>query len=282
MQHLNKNSTDIIAKLDKDTLKLLQVNLQMHMDAGVDELIGSLASDFFIHTQQASTTNNFVSQGLSSPLESQQIMPSDLPENAITSEQLAMGCHSLEDLYNAVAGFGGCALKDTATSLVFGAGNPNADLMVIGEAPGADEDRQGKPFVGVDGQLLDRMLQAIGQTRESFYVTNVLYWRPPGNRTPTDGEIAACLPFLQRQIELVAPKVLLLVGGRAAKSLLNQNAGITKLHGKWFEYTTKDRKSIPAISIFHPAYLLRTPEHKRFAWQDLCALATFMQSNKFG
>lgn len=180
-------------------------------------------------------------------------------------------CTSLDDLRAALEAFDGCALKNTATQLVFGDGNPQADIMVIGEAPGADEDRQGKPFVGVSGQLLDRMLGFIGLTRDVFYITNTVYWRPPGNRKPNDGEFAICRPFVDKHIELVNPKLLLLVGDKSVRGLAGATSGITRSRGKWYDVTVGD-KTIPAMASFHPAYLLRTPAAKRQAWQDLLAL----------
>jgi DNA polymerase len=169
--------------------------------------------------------------------------------------------------------FDGCQLKQTATNLVFGDGNPKAKVMLVGEAPGADEDRQGKPFVGVSGQLLDRMLGWIGLDRSSFYITNQVYWRPPGNRKPTDAEVAACQPFVMRHIELVSPELLILVGGAATKTLLGRTDGVMKLRGRWFEYASGGLpRPIPAMVVLHPAFLLRTPSFKRETWRDLLAV----------
>jgi uracil-DNA glycosylase len=200
-----------------------------------------------------------------------------IPASASAAEQsaraLAAAATSLEELADALAAFDGCPLKFTATKLVFADGNPKAELMLVGEAPGSDEDRDGRPFVGVSGQLLDRMLAAVGLGREDVYVANTLYWRPPGNRSPTQAEIAACLPFIQRQIELVAPKILVLLGGAAAKTMLNRADGITKLRGRRFEYESAGMLApIPALATYHPAYLLRQPSQKREAWQDFLSL----------
>ena len=185
----------------------------------------------------------------------------------------AAGAGTLDALRAALAGFDGCALKQTATNLVFGDGNPRSGVMLIGEAPGADEDRQGLPFVGVSGQLLDRMLAAIGRDRTSAYIANILPWRPPGNRQPTPGEIALCLPFIQRHIELVDPRLIVLVGGTAAKTLLGRAEGIMKLRGRWFDYQSAGlARPIPALATFHPAYLLRAPAQKREAWRDFLTL----------
>jgi DNA polymerase len=163
-------------------------------------------------------------------------------------------------------------LRDTATNLVFADGVPESGLMMIGEAPGGDEDRLGRPFVGVSGQLLDRMLASIGlDRRTNFYLTNILPWRPPGNRTPTDAEITLFLPFLLRHIELVRPRHLVLLGGVAAKSLLRAKDGITRLRGRWHGVETGLGR-LPALATLHPAYLLRTPSAKREAWADLLLL----------
>ena len=195
---------------------------------------------------------------------------------AINSAQtMAAAATDLASLAEALRQFDGSTLKYTATNLVFADGNPAAPSMWIGEAPGADEDRQGKPFVGVSGQLLDRMLAAIGLDRRSSYITNILPWRPPGNRKPTPAEAELFQPFLDRHIELVRPRLLVLVGGTAAATLLKRPEGITRLHGKWFEHQTVagDPASVaPVIAIFHPAYLLRQPALKRDAWRDLLAI----------
>ncbi|MFN4283082.1 MAG: uracil-DNA glycosylase family protein [Alphaproteobacteria bacterium] len=191
-----------------------------------------------------------------------------------SASALAGAAKSLDDLRAALVAFEGCGLKKTATNLVFADGNPQARVMFIGEAPGADEDRQGLPFVGVSGQLLDRMIGHIGLTRaESAYITNVLFWRPPGNRTPTPDEIGACLPFVERHIELIDPAVIVLVGGIAAKTLLARSEGITRLRGQWHTYETpRMSHPVPIIATFHPAYLLRSPGQKRDAWKDLLAI----------
>ena len=150
--------------------------------------------------------------------------------------------------------------------------------MIIGEAPGAQEDRQGKPFVGPAGQLLDLMLAAIGLDRSKVYITNLLFWRPPGNRNPTPAEIAVCLPFLERQVELIAPKLLLLTGGMSAKTLLNRSEGILRLRGRWDDYRhPRMAEPIPALPTLHPAYLLRQPAQKREAWRDLLSFVEAME-----
>lgn len=188
------------------------------------------------------------------------------------ARDIAARCHSLGELEEALAGFDGCTLKATAKQLCFADGNPNARLMLIGEAPGAEEDRLGKPFVGPSGQLLDRILAEIGIDRATAWITNVIFWRPPGNRAPTTGEIAVCQPFLERQIELLAPRIILFVGGIAAKALLGRAEGVTKLRGRPFTYTGTDGREIPCLVTFHPAYLLRQPLNKRFVWRDMLQL----------
>lgn len=190
---------------------------------------------------------------------------------ALEARDMARKAASLEELKAALAGFDGCALKATAKSLCFADGNPKARLMLVGEAPGADEDRVGLPFVGRSGQLLDRMLATIGLKRDSdIYIANVVPWRPPGNRTPTPQEVAICLPFIQRQIELANPDILLCIGGPSAQALLGF-PGILASRGKWTEYDTGTRR-IRAMATLHPAYLLRQPLQKRLSWRDLRAL----------
>ena len=191
-----------------------------------------------------------------------------------SAREIAASCRTLGELEAALAAFDGCGLKETAKQLCFADGSPEARVMLIGEAPGAEEDRQGKPFVGPSGQLLDRMIAEIGLDRSRVWITNVIYWRPPGNRPPTTGEIAVCLPFLERQIELLDPAVILFVGGIAAKALLNRTEGVTKLRGRPFTHATAEGREIPCLVTFHPAYLLRQPLNKRFVWRDLLQLKT--------
>ena len=194
-------------------------------------------------------------------------------QGVVDSRNAAAKAQNLTELRAAVAAFEGCALKQTATNMVFADGNPEADLMIMGEAPGAEEDRQGVPFVGASGKLLDRMLAAIGRDRTSTYISNILFWRPPGNRNPTDAEVAVCMPFVERHIALVRPKVLVFVGGASAKALLDRKEGIMRLRGKWYEYGNPALEApIPAMATFHPAYLLRSPGQKREVWRDLLAV----------
>ena len=196
-----------------------------------------------------------------------------LAEAAQSARLVAAGAATIEALGALVAAFDGCPLKRTATTTVFMDGNPAAPVMIIGEAPGADEDRIGRPFVGRSGQLLDRMLAAIGLDRTTVQITNVIYWRPPGNRKPTSAEIAACLPFVLRHIALARPQVVVLAGGTAASALLPLSEGITRLRGRWFELAVPGLDApVPTLAMFHPSFLLRAPERKREAWRDLLAL----------
>jgi DNA polymerase len=199
--------------------------------------------------------------------------PPPAPDVAIaTAREAARTAPSLEALRALLETFEGCALKATATRLVFADGNPKARIMFVGEAPGREEDLEGLPFVGRSGKLLDRMIAAIGLDRRSAYIANVIPWRPPGNRTPTPQETQICLPFIRRQIELVDPDVLVTLGNPSTQALLGTREGIMRTRGKWFEFDTGSR-AIRALATFHPAYLLRSPSYKRMAWQDLRAVA---------
>ena len=189
--------------------------------------------------------------------------------NKSSSEHPAYNCKTLEELKNAMHEFTGCALKKSALNTVFCDGNPKADIMLIGEAPGADEDAQGLPFVGQSGQLLNKIFLAAGLGRDKLYISNILPWRPPGNRTPTNDEIAICLPFIEQHIHLVKPKLLVFLGGVSAKTLLETNEGITKLRGSFHEYKTRYGDIIPCFATYHPAYLMRSPGQKAQVWHDM-------------
>ncbi len=202
--------------------------------------------------------------------------PPDAAELAARSA--AKSAPNLEALENALRGFDGCGLKATAKNLCFYRGAPRARLMIIGEAPGREEDLEGRPFVGRAGQLLDKMLAAIALKEQDVHITNVVYWRPPGNRTPTPQESQVCRPFLERQIELVAPDIVLLLGGAAAKQVLDVSDGIMRIRGKWREIQSGQR-SVKTMATLHPAYLLRTPAAKRHAWRDLLAVQTALDTN---
>lgn len=188
------------------------------------------------------------------------------------AEELCRKAQTLDDLKAMIESFEGCPLKFSANSTVFGYGNPQAEIFIIGEAPGSDEDRLGEPFVGKSGHLLTKMLQTIGVDRRDCYITNVLPWRPPGNRTPTDEEVITCLPFLKKQIELVSPKIIFILGRSAANTLLDNSETISSLRGHFIDYTTESGKVIPTLSSFHPAYLLRSAGQKAKSWSDLLRL----------
>jgi len=198
---------------------------------------------------------------------------------AVTSaREAAKSAATLEELHAALARFEGCALKFTAMNLVFADGNPQARVMLVGEAPGAEEDREGLPFVGRSGKLLDRMLASVGLDRSTVYIANIVPWRPPGNRTPTPQESAICLPFIRRQIELVNPDILVCLGKPSMQTLLGIKEGIRGVRGRWFDYDTGTR-TIRALVTFHPAYLLRSPLEKRHAWRDMLALKKALVSS---
>jgi len=249
--------------------------LRWYVEAGVDETIGDVPIDRYKAPVKAGPS---LAAASVSEKPSAAVTPAMTASPAIQADgsaaHLAQTAQNVEELKAAVEAYTGCGLKQFASRTVFADGNPKARVMFIGEAPGADEDRQGLPFVGVSGKLLDRMLESVGLSRESnAYITNVVFWRPPGNRAPTDEEIAACLPFVTRHIELVDPAVLVFVGGLSAKTLLAKPLGITKLRGRWYDYESPGLpRPVPAMALFHPAYLLRSPQQKRLAWRDLLAI----------
>jgi DNA polymerase len=195
------------------------------------------------------------------------------PAPAVRAQEVAQAANTIAELRAALAGFEGCPLSTTATNLVFADGNPDAGLMLVGEGPGAEEDRAGRPFVGPSGQFLDRMLASIGLDRTQLLITNLIPWRPPGNRNPTDSEVLICLPFLLRHIALVRPRRLVLLGALAAKAILDDTSGIRRLRGRWTRAHIPGLDApIPTLPMLHPAYLLRTPGAKREAWADLLLL----------
>lgn len=266
--------------------------LRWQLEAGVDETVAAIPVNRFASREDAPPDVTGENNGeLPSPppgdppCDGPGDMPPPLPLPALSSAlapiddavgravALAAGAATIEDLRAALAAFDGCPLKRTATNLVFTDGNPQGAVLFVGEAPGAEEDRQGLPFVGPSGRLLDRMLASIGLDRTRVCISNTVFWRPPGNRTPTTVEMAVCMPFLERLIELMDPRVLVTLGGPAAKSVLGESAGVSKLRGRWFAYASpRLARPIPATAMFHPAYLLRTPAQKRDAWRDLLML----------
>lgn len=258
--------------------------LEFLLAAGVDVAIGDepinrLAPPPIQASQAESVPSGADRQGRSPPAAPAALRPAPTaPDDALmAARELAKSAPDLETLEKLLAGFDGCALKSTASRLVFADGTPGAKIMIIGEAPGRDEDEIGRPFVGRAGQLLDKMLRAVGLDRSGVYIANIVPWRPPGNRTPTPQEIAICLPFIQRQIELSAPDVLVTMGAPATQNLLSQKDGILRLRGRWFEFPVGGRK-IPALATLHPAYLLRQPGQKSLAWRDLRALMARLRS----
>jgi DNA polymerase len=197
--------------------------------------------------------------------------------SAKQAETAAAKAQTLAELHEAIRAFDGCALKRTATNTVIADGAPDSGILFIGEAPGSEEDARGIPFCGPSGKLLDKMLRGIGLNRQNSYITNSLYWRPPGNRKPSTEELQSCAPFVWRHIELIKPKIVIMVGGTSASSLLDTPLGITRLRGKQHQLTTPGGYSVTAFALYHPSYLLRQPAHKRFAWQDLLQIKRFLR-----
>jgi uracil-DNA glycosylase family 4 len=250
--------------------------LDFYLEAGVDALVGEAPVDRFAPETVAPPARTPQPVALPGDLEIKgRVSPPAAPpapdEAAMAARAAAKTAKTLDELRAILDKFDGCALKATATQLVFADGNPKSRVMFIGEAPGRDEDIEGLPFVGRSGKLLDRMLAAIGLDRSSVYIANIVPWRPPGNRTPTPQESQICLPFIRRQIELADPDILVCLGGPSAQTLLGIKEGITKTRGRWFTFNTGKRE-IRAMPTFHPAFLLRSPLQKRFAWRDFLAI----------
>lgn len=254
--------------------------LQWYIEAGVDEIILDTPQDRFLEVPPTpASMNQSINKTSPASVSSPALkpLPSALAGAQLEARALADAATSIIELENAIRSFNGCALKRTATNTVFADGDPSSEIMFIGEAPGADEDRRGIPFCGVSGQLLDAMIKAIRLDRTTAYITNTVYWRPPGNRQPSREELSICEPFVQKHIALVNPKLLVCVGGVAASHLLDTNTGVTRLRGKMHSYRTPYMdKDIPAAVLFHPSYLLRSPAQKRLAWQDLLAIKAFL------
>ncbi len=254
--------------------------LRWQLELGVDTaLIDSPAPQASLQTASSQVGVQQQKQPPAAGLLSAPLAPSDDILPGLTSAQTdrtdLAAVQTLDALQQAIADFDGCALKRTASNLVFADGNPDAKIMIIGEAPGGDEDRMGLPFVGAAGQLLDKMLSSIGLDRQHVYITNILPWRPPGNRTPSSEEVALLWPFLRRHIQLIAPKVIFALGGSSAKLLLNTTTGILKLRGHVQEIDFGEvgqTNVIPVLPSLHPAYLLRAPKMKQQAFYDLLAL----------
>lgn len=274
--------------------KAYKATLDYYMMIGVDETLGDEAIDRtalpapdVLSTVRAEGTASAAAEN-SSAMQRQAPAPQPLlgaSEARAESEKLAARVETLEELNAAIANFDGIALKKTATNMVFADGNPKAPIMLIGEAPGADEDRFGKPFVGVSGQLLDRILAAAGLDRQAeepekaVYISNILNWRPPGNRTPAPAEIEVSLPLIERHIQLVKPRILILCGSVSAKALLGSEESVSRLRKMgWHDYRPRSGNAaagmqpIPALVTYHPSYLLRTPAQKKAVWADMIAL----------
>lgn len=256
-----------------DDASALLAALEWQVDMGADESIADQPVDRFAVKPESKPEKPTLPTATQARPKPAADAPLGAADAVADGQKMAASCTSLAALRAALEAFDGCALKQTATNLVFGDGAEDADIMFVGEAPGRDEDIEGRPFVGVSGQMLDRMLSFIGLDRTRFHITNTLYWRPPGNRTPTDAEIAICRPFLEKHIALIDPKVIVFVGGASAKAMLHTTQGITKIRGRWHEYSQEGLdQPIPALPTFHPAYLLRNSAQKKLAWRDAVQL----------
>jgi DNA polymerase len=255
--------------------------LAFYAEAGVDALLGESPADRLSAAQIEPASVPEPARRAEPDVAEARIAPAPraspesgpaTPEIAVmAAREAARSAASLDELRGILAKFEGCALRTTAKQLVFADGNPQGRVMFVGEAPGREEDLEGLPFVGRSGKLLDLMMTAIGLDRTGAYIANIIPWRPPGNRTPTPQESQICLPFIQRQIELANPDILVCLGGPAAQALLGVKEGIKRTRGRWFTFHTGTRE-IRAIATFHPAYLLRSPLEKRFAWRDFMAI----------
>ena len=269
------------------SLKTEISNLIWHIESGVDVLYGDSALNFkkksFENNEPDFLLNDNLKKSSSkNSLSLKDNFSSTLPTlNAIEeAKKLADGSDQLKILEKKIKSFNGLTLCHLANNTVFSDGNPHSPLMIIGEAPGADEDKFGKPFVGPAGKLLDKMLQAIERDRSNTYITNIVFWRPPGNRKPTDEEISICLPLVKKHISLVKPKILVLLGGIASQALLGVNEGIMRLRGKWHKLDVSGiENSLDVMPMYHPAFLLRQPSHKRDAWEDLKSIKKKLQKN---
>jgi uracil-DNA glycosylase family 4 len=272
-----ENNAILHTAIDAAPHSLLRAALQWHLDEGMDELLAAepvdrtqIAEQVMPQMDTAKPASPFAHAETAAPAAPAAKPLLGASQARAESKALAEKATTLEELREAIEGFDGLAIKNTASHLVFSDGNVDAPIMIIGEAPGADDDRQGKAFVGPSGQLLDQMLKWIGLDRhheeaaKSVYLSNILNWRPPGNRTPTEGEIEVALPFIEKHIELAKPKILILCDGVAAKSLLQSDVSISRLRGKWHDYN-----GIPAIATYHPSYLLNTPAQKQKVWRDM-------------
>jgi len=263
-----------------NSLELLRLQISLQIEWGADEILLDAPQDRRQAAKTPSPAEIPAAARLAPPPPARATgrqPPAASLAGPVEAAKIAAACDTLEALRAALGSFAGCALRETATQLVFADGAERTNLMLVGEAPGAEEDRMGRPFVGPAGQLLDKMLASIGLDRSNLRIVNVVPWRPPGNRAPTESEIAVCLPFLHRQIALIQPACLVLLGATAAKAMLpapERNTGIRRLRGHWQALQIPGLEAtIPALPTYHPAYLLRTPSAKRESWLDLIALA---------
>ena len=285
--------TEIVMTISNPTSDMLLSALRDQLDAGIDSAVLDSPSEGGDEVGLAQILSSFTQPssgpdgapgdnanrpheiaGATAPQSSETVMPASarMPAMFSPSHPDLGSVSSLGDLKQLLQDFDGCALKQTASSLVFADGNPDADIMLIGEAPGRDEDKMGLPFVGAAGQLLDKMLASIGFDRTHVYITNILPWRPPGNRTPSVEETQMMTPFLMRHIELASPRLIMALGGSSAKLLLNTTQGILKLRGQMRDVDISPSLSLPVLPSLHPAYLLRAPAMKKLAYADLLIL----------
>jgi len=262
-------------KTDNNKLFQLISNLEWQLKMGaenmVEEKYNNNSDSKKVKTNKDDLSNIEISKKIDTSFYQVEENRDDLLQQSLDK------CLTLEELKNYMLEFNGCDLKKTATQLVFSDGNPKSNIMIIGEAPGAEEDRLGKPFCGASGKLLDKMLASINLDRNNVYITNVIPWRPPGNRTPNENEINLMKPFLMRHIEIVAPKMLVSVGGSASKAILNIEGGILRYRGVWKEIKLSNSLIIPIIPTLHPAYLLRAPNQKKLAWEDLKSIRSKLE-----
>lgn len=256
--------------------------IEFYLDAGADAFVGEEPVDRFAAVEaplapKAPDRPAIVRETAPAAAIPARPAPQAPDEAATAARAAAKSAATLDELRAILENFDGCALKATATRTVFADGNPQARIMLVGEAPGRDEDIEGLPFVGRSGKLLDQMLKAIGLDRTSAYIANIVPWRPPGNRDPSPHETAVCLPFILRQIELVDPDVLVCLGKPSMQTLLGLMEPISKARGRWVTFNT-GKRDIKAIATFHPAFLLRSPLQKRFAWRDLLAIKKALEN----
>ena len=262
-------------KTDKNKLYQLITNLEWQLKMGAENMVEEKYNNYSDSKKVKNNKDDLAKIEISKKIDTSFYQEEENRDDLL--QQSLDKCLTLEELKNYMLEFNGCDLKKTATQLVFSDGNPKSNVMIIGEAPGAEEDRQGKPFCGASGKLLDKMLASINLDRNTVYITNVIPWRPPGNRTPNENEINLMKPFLMRHIEIVAPKMLVCVGGSASKAILDIEGGILRYRGVWKKIKLSNSLVIPIIPTLHPAYLLRAPNQKKLAWEDLKSIRSKLE-----